>query len=230
MKKRLFCILSLLLTALILFSGCQKGAAQTGQTGLWQGEELELYLSQFGIPLEQAMENLGVSKDGLTEGNHGEHTLPQSREIDGMEFSQMVSVFPEGVDYDDEDFDWRGFDHDETIYRIDLTYLGRVDEGTTADQLREKGIALAVRAKELYGMPSTYPGLVQRVFDEEGNLMGEKYDLYKEEWQVSEEVTMEMSIHCDSQGMMLQLTYMPDIVREYALFGRTKRALGSLEW
>ena len=33
---------------------------------------------------------------------------------------------------------------------------------------------------------------------------------------------MELSIHQDDQGMMLRLTYMPDIVREYALFGRTR--------
>lgn len=226
MKKRLLCVLSLLLVALTLFPGCRKSADQTDQTGLWKGEELELYLSQFGVPLEQALENLGIPQDGLTEGNHGEWTLPQSREMDGMAFSQMFSVFAEDADYDSRGFDWQGFDHDGTIYRIDLTYLGRADENNTVDQLLEKGIALAVQAKELYGAPITYPGLEQRIFDGEGNLKGEKYDSYKEEWQVSEDVTMELSIYCDSQGMMLRLTYMPDIVREYALFGRTKQAAG----
>ncbi len=222
MKKRLLNSLSLLLMVLMLFPGCQQGTAQTSQTGLWRDKELELYLSQFGVPLEQSLENLGISKDGLTEGNHGEWILPQSREMDGMEFSQMLSVFDKNSDYDDEGFDWKGFNHDGTIYRIDLTYLGRADEGNTVDQLLEKGIALAVQAKELYGTPSTYPGLEQRIFDDEGNLKGEKYSSYKEEWQVSEDVTMELSIYCDSQGMMLRLTYIPDIVQEYALFGRTR--------
>ena len=158
----------------------------------------------------------------MTEGDHGELNLRQSWEIDGMEFSQMLSVFAAGEDYDSQGFDWKGFNHDETVYRMDLTYVGKADGNTTADQLLERGIALAVQAKELYGAPTTYPGLEQRIFDEEGNLKGEKYSSYKEEWQVSEGVTMELSIHQDDQGMMLRLTYMPDIVREYALFGRTR--------
>ncbi len=220
MKKRLLCTLALLVGALALFSGCRKGPEQTGQTGLWQGEEL--YFAQFGVPLEQALENLGIPQDSLTEGDHGELNLRQSRKIDGMEFSQMLSVFAAGEDYDSQGFDWKGFNHDETVYRMDLTYVGKADGNTTADQLLERGIALAVQAKELYGASTTYPGLEQRIFDEEGNLKGEKYSSYKEEWQVSEGVTMELSIHQDDQGMMLRLTYMPDIVREYALFGRTR--------
>ena len=86
----------------------------------------------------------------------------------------------------------------------------------------DRGLAHAGPAQELSGAPTTDPGLDQRIFDEEGNLKGEKYSSYKEEWQVSEGVTMELSIHQDDQGMMLRLTYMPDIVREYALFGRTR--------
>ena len=70
MKKRLLCTLALLVGALALFSGCRKGPEQTGQTGLWQGEEL--YFAQFGVPLEQALENLGIPQDSLTEGDHGD--------------------------------------------------------------------------------------------------------------------------------------------------------------
>lgn len=219
MKKR---FLLLAAAVLALFSGCQTSYGEKSPTGFWKDSELELYLSQFGVPLEQAMEDLGISKEDLTAGDHGEWILPQTREINGMEFSQMLSVFPENADYNDEGFDWNGFDHNNTIYRVDLIYSGRVDENNSADQLRERGISFAVQAKEVYGAPSTYPGIQERIFDEEGNLKGDEYDSYKEDWQVSEDVTANLSMHCTDQGMMLQFTYMPDIVREYALFKRTE--------
>lgn len=219
MKRRRFCLLALIL--LTILSGCRQSTAEKRKDGLWAGEELEMYLSQFGVPLEEVKENLGLSENDLTEGKHGEWNFTKNREINGLDFSRTLSVFPEGTDYDGKGFDWNGFNHTETVYRMDFTYLGKADENSSIDQLLEKGMAFAIQIKEAYGVPSTYPGIEQRVFDEEGNLKGEKYNSYREEWQLSEGITANLSIYCDDQGIMLQLTYMPDIVQEYALFKRT---------
>jgi len=223
MKKR---ITSIVMSALLLslFPGCQQNAGEPeNQTGLWKGDELELYLSQFGVPLEQVKENLGLSEDDLTEGNYGEWNLTEKREIEGMDFFQSLTVFPEGSDYDQRGYDWQDFDCNNTLYRMDLVYYEKADADTSIDQLWEKALDFALQAKEVYGEPSTYPGLGSRLFDGDGNLKREKASSGREEWHVSEDVTAELSIYCDDEVLSLRFTYVPDIVRDFATYNRLRR-------
>ena len=146
MKKS---VLSLLLICILIFSaGCQAQKGPEGGTGLLSGDELELYTSQFGLPLEQVKENLSFSDLKLTDEVHGTWEVSEKRTINGLEFSLNLIENP--------------FDNSLYEYVYGCSLLD--------DNARETGFSIASQAMEIYGAPSTYPGISTRILTEEGEL------------------------------------------------------------
>lgn len=62
---------------------------------------------------------------------------------------------------------------------------------------------------EIYGTPSTYPGISTRIFTEEGELKEPEpsEDEFSETWQISEEVQFKLSIFLFDEQTIINLSY-----------------------
>lgn len=193
-------ILYMLLAIFLIFSGCQKSSSENNPpNGFLQNEELELYVSQFGVPFEEARKNLGLSENDLTDEGYGEWRMAATRKIGEMDFSQKITMLDGNL----------GTEWDGDVYRFDCICREEINDNTSIDDLREKGFSIALLARETYGEPATDPGVGDRIFDESGNLNQEIKEHYIENWRVSEDTTVSLNLFLDDKAILVYVCYRP---------------------
>ena len=189
MKK----LITILITMVLLFSfGCQAEPQEDffAGEGLLSTEEIERYVSLFEQDLSVFKEETSLTDSEITkhERHRGIYLTTVSRKFGEQEFELQLLT--------DSTKD------PETLYCYQ--YLLTFAE-TDAAKAYEMGADIAVKARDLYGEPDTYPIAPGRIFTEDGELIEGGTN---EIWEVGE-IEFQINVYpaYEQEGSAVQLRY-----------------------
>lgn len=186
-------MLTCLMVFLMIFSfGCQAKPKEdffTGE-GLLSTEEIEKYVSLFEKDLNTFKEKTELADSKITkhERHRGIYLTTVSRKFGEQEFELQLLT--------DSTKD------PETLYCYQyLLTFAEID----AAKAYEMGADIAVKARDLYGEPDTYPIAPGRIFTEDGELMEGGTN---EMWEVGE-IEFQINVYpaYEQEGSAVQLRY-----------------------
>jgi len=186
-------IASLMVFLLLCSFGCHTKPAEdffTGE-GLLSLEEIEKYVSLFEKDLTVFKEETGLSDDDITKHErypglyHTSVNRTFSEQTFALQLLTDATVNPETL--------WG--------YQYFLTF-----EETDDPKAFEIAADIAVKARDLYGEPDTYPIAPGRIFTEDGELIEGGSN---EVWEVMENIEFQINVHSayEQGGAAIELRY-----------------------
>ena len=196
MKKGLLSVI-LCAAVLLCLPGCKQEEPQ--KTDLLTGDELAFYLDQIGKTPEKVLDALSLTEEQIVEKSDQETgwLVSGTREIEGEPFTQKLL--------------FESPNSPQILYGYQYTLAP--DPLYDEEKMKELTIAIALKATELYGDPITYPGISNRLFDEDGTPKREKkiafiktWDI-REVWEISENEALVLQASLSDEWQYIWLDY-----------------------